>query len=65
MLFDIRVGGKQDNGVTYHHPVVPPLPIKPYSLPVSAGQSAGLSKSVWVILSASFQKPFKRSHIVC
>ena len=35
LLFDIKVTGKLDQGLTYHYPVISPLSIKPftYNLP--------------------------------
>ena len=42
MLFDIALSGEGDGEVTYHYPVLSPLPIKPHSLK-SAGKSPLLS----------------------
>ena len=32
MLFDIQLNGEGDGGITYHYPVLSPLPIKPHVL---------------------------------
>lgn len=43
MIFDIHLDGESDGFVTYHYPVVSPLPIKPFrlllpTLNIQAGQ---------------------------
>ena len=32
MVFDIGLAGESDGYVVYHHPILPPLPIKPFKL---------------------------------
>ena len=32
MIFDIKLSGESDGYITYHHPVLSPLPIRPYKL---------------------------------
>ncbi len=45
MIFDIKLGGESDGYAKYHHPVLSPLPIKPFSLKfVAVPSSAGTAE---------------------
>ena len=41
MMFDISLGGDSDGHLTYHHPVLSPLPIKPFKLQVQTVSPVG------------------------